>query len=238
VVAVERYPIDTEGMIRPAKRIKAAMRDAEAAGEPIDALFVPGGESTLPMIAATLPYVGIDARRVKLLGTSGWDYPGATGERALAGGWFAAPDPASWHAFARAFAKSTGNPPPRLASLAYDAVMLSAQLAGGSSGGHYAAPALTRTSGFNGVDGNYRFLPDGTSERSLAILELHSSGPRVVQAAPHGFDLPPVALGPRPRKPAPAVATAPPPAPTPVVDRDRPQPVPPPSDSSVIIIND
>lgn len=184
------------------------------------------------MIAATLPYVHIDSRRVKILGTTGWDYPAAPGERALVGGWFAAPDPGAWRAFAGTFAKSTGSAPPRLASLAYDAVALSATFATGS--GRYGPVNLTRASGFNGVDGNYRFLADGTSERSLAVLELRQSGPILLEPAPQGFDLKPSAVGPRRPKGPPKVAVGPsPPAPAP-----QTPPAPGSGSPGVIIINE
>jgi hypothetical protein len=53
----------------------------------------------------------------------------------------------------------------------------------GAPGG-YSAEALTRAGGFPGIDGTYRLLPDGTTDRALAILEVQKFGSAVVEAAP------------------------------------------------------
>ena len=42
---------------------------------------------------------------------------------------------------------------------------------------------ITRPSGFTGVDGTYRLLPDGSAERSLAILEVQRFGATIVEPA-------------------------------------------------------
>jgi hypothetical protein len=54
-------------------------------------------------------------------------------------------------------------------------------------GQRYTESQLTRGSGFQGVDGLFRLLPNGTSERGLAILEVRASGPQVLQPAPNSF---------------------------------------------------
>ena len=72
--------------------------------------------------------------------------------------WFAAPPPDSWNAFAQKFQATYGKAPPRIASIAYDATTLAAALA---RTGDFSIPALTQPSGFLGVDGIFRFLPDG-----------------------------------------------------------------------------
>ena len=42
VVAIEHYPVDVNGMVAPVQRIREAIRTAEEAGEPVEALFLPG----------------------------------------------------------------------------------------------------------------------------------------------------------------------------------------------------
>jgi hypothetical protein len=54
-------------------------------------------------------------------------------------------------------------------------------------GQRYTYTQLTRPSGFSGVDGLFRLLSDGTSERGLAILEVQPGGPRVIDPAPSAF---------------------------------------------------
>jgi len=50
--------------------------------------------------------------------------------------------------------------------------------------GRYTPAMLTRASGFAGIDGPYRLLADGTTDRALAILEVQKFGASVVDAAP------------------------------------------------------
>lgn len=186
VAAVERYPLDAAGMVAPTKRIKAAIKDGEARGEPIDALFLPGAADTLSLLAPLLPYLQIDTQRTKLLGTGGWDDAVVSREKALTGGWFAAPDPRGWRELSVRFAKSYGAPPPRLASLAYDAMGVAAAFAGTAGPGRFAPQNLMRASGFNGVDGPFRFAANGHADRSLAVLEVRGGTSVVIDAAASG----------------------------------------------------
>jgi hypothetical protein len=64
---------------------------------------------------------------------------------------------------------------------------LAVSLAQNPQGQRYAFSQLTRPSGFAGVDGLFRLLPDGTSERGLAILEVQDGAPRMIDAAPRSF---------------------------------------------------
>jgi ABC-type branched-subunit amino acid transport system substrate-binding protein len=190
VVATEYYAVDINGMIEPARRMRDLVQTSSASGAPVDALFLPGGADTLPLLGPLLPRSDFDGEKLKLIGTGGWDYPNASRERLLQNGWFAAPDPRGWREFSERFAKANNSMPPRLASLAYDAVSVAAALSSGSKGSRYTAANLTRASGFTGIDGPFRFQASGLSERSLAVLEMGSYGPNVVDPAPPGWGVP------------------------------------------------
>ena len=64
---------------------------------------------------------------------------------------------------------------------------LVALLAPGEAYKRFTKPALMDPNGFAGVTGVFRFRPDGTSERGLAVLEMNREGPRVVSPAPKTF---------------------------------------------------
>ena len=146
---------------------------ADTAGElPFDAVLLPVGGQALVSIAPLLPYYDIDPTVVRFLGTGQWDAPGLGREPALVGGWFAAPDPAGRASFESRYQAVFGAAPPRLATLAYDATALSAVLAGRPGGPDFTIPALTIIDGFAGIDGLFRFNPDGRVERSLAVLQV------------------------------------------------------------------
>lgn len=185
IVAVKTYPQDANGMLAPVQEIAALTKK----GEPpqIDVLFIPAGSDTLPALAPLLPYSAVDTTAVKVIGTSGWDYTGVGKEQALVGGWFSAPDPKGWTDFTKRYVETYGDVPPRLATLAYDAVSLAISLSNNPKGSRFTASTLTRGSGFAGVDGLFRLRPDGTSDRGFAILEVQRYGNQVIEAAPSSF---------------------------------------------------
>lgn len=183
LVHIDRYAVGANAMLEPVKRVAEAIRSAELAGAPVDALFLPGGQDTLPQLAPLLAYNGIDPRRVQLLGTGAWDYPNVGREQTLAGAWYPSPDPRSWQDFSAKFARTFGSAPPRLASLAYDAVNLAVSLSASPDSQRYTAAALTNPQGFNGVDGTVVFSANGLSERQLAVLEIQQYRNSVIDAA-------------------------------------------------------
>ena len=176
-------PDDSNAMLGPVRQIANAI----TGGQPADALFLPAGRDELPSLAPLLASADLTSGRVQFIGTGQWDYPNIGGEKAFIGGWYPAPDPKGWSNFTQRYAKTYGAVPPRLASLAYDAVSLAVSLSQNPQGERYASAQLTRASGFAGVDGLFRLLPDGTCERGLAILEVREGGPQVIDPAPSSF---------------------------------------------------
>jgi ABC-type branched-subunit amino acid transport system substrate-binding protein len=192
IVAIETYPQSANGLLEPLRKISTLIA-ASQADAPIDALFLPGAQENLELVGRLLPQAEIDTDKVKLIGTGGMDYPNAGRDARLVGAWFPGPDPSGWSDFVQTFAKSYGQSPPRIASLAYDGVNLAIALSAGAEAHHYSAATLTRASGFTGVDGVFRLLPDGTTERALAILEVGKFNNAVV-TPPAGLSQPPSGL--------------------------------------------
>jgi ABC-type branched-subunit amino acid transport system substrate-binding protein len=187
VVIVERYPPTANGMLGPAKRVVETIKRNEELLNPVDALFLPGDQEALPQIGPVVAYNGLDTSKVKLLGTGVWDFPSIGRDDAFVGGWYPSPDPLAWRAFAGSFAKTFGNAPPRIASVAYDAVSLAIGLSSSPPGTRYTMANLTRPHGFAGVDGIVRFGQNGLSERGLAVLEVQKFGAAVADPAPGSF---------------------------------------------------
>lgn len=152
----------------------------------IDALFLPLAGGELRRVAGQLASVGFNKDRTMLLGTGLWDEASvAAGEPFLEGALYAAPEPEKRAPFIEAYLKNYGQQPPRLATLAYDATALAAVLA--RSGGRFDRIAITNPSGFAGLDGIFRFAPDGHVERGLAVHALTSSGSKIVDPSPVSF---------------------------------------------------
>jgi len=175
---VQRFAGTVDTVLAPATTM--AKTDA-------DALFVPLGGPVLRAAAPTLGTAGLNRDKVKLLGTGIWNDPANTQEPTLSGAWFAAPDPKAEASFDDKYRGAFGANPPSLAALAYDAIALVAVLAKGEPYKRFTRAALGDPNGFSGVEGIFRFAPDGTAERGLAILTLGADGFHVVDPAPTTF---------------------------------------------------
>lgn len=152
-----------------------------------DAILIPQGGSLLRGLAQTLAYSAVDPAKVKLLGTGLWYEPSSQKESLLTGAWFAAPQPSTDDAFNAKYRATFGSEPPQLASLAYDAVSLVALLANGTPYHRFTPRAITDPNGFSGVSGVFRFTPDGTVDRGLAVLAVEPGGFTLVSPAPTTF---------------------------------------------------
>ena len=103
------------------------------------------------------------------------------------GGWFAASPPEPRREFETRFQATYNHPPPRLASLAFDAAALAAVLARNGGPEPFAPEAILNPNGFTGVDGLFRFTQEGLVQRGLAVLEVQQQGTVVVSPAPATF---------------------------------------------------
>ena len=180
VAAIERFAIDQGQMEAAVGRLTPALGQ-------IDALFVPENADTLPAIGQALQGAGLNSQRVKLLGTGVWNDARSFRVPQLQGGWFAAPDSGGFNAFAQRYQARFGASPIRLASLAYTAMTLVAALTRQHGAQRFSEAVLTNPSGFDGVDGLFRFRQDGMIERGLAVLEIRNGTSVTVNAAPREF---------------------------------------------------
>jgi branched-chain amino acid transport system substrate-binding protein len=180
VVALEHYGSDKADLQEPAQRIAAAAREA-------DAILLPEGADMLPGVVQTLAANGVDPHRLQLLGTGVWDDARITNEAVLQGAWFAAPESLGYRNFSARYHHRFGQDPVRTATLAYDAVSLVAALVKTQGAQRFSPEVLTNASGFSGIDGIFRFRPDGTNQRGLAVLRVAPSGPVVISPAPRAF---------------------------------------------------
>lgn len=155
-----------------------------------DTLLLPEGGDRLKMMAPILQGYDIDPKIVRLLGSVLWDDPALANEPSLRGAWFVAPAPEGRADFEAAYEETYQRKPPRLATLAYDMVALAAVLAKIDDKPDFSRTALTQSTGFAGVDGLFRFLPDGRSERGYAIIEIGDRQRRVIDPAPESFTAP------------------------------------------------
>lgn len=136
----------------------------KAGGGLPDAVYLPAADSTLLPFAAALAGSG-----VQLIGSTQWSALNLESERTLRGAWFAAPDPLRFAPFKEAFAREYDTEGGIITGLTYDGTELLRVL---GQRGQLSRKGLLTESGFNGVLGPYRFLPDGQCQRGLAVLEI------------------------------------------------------------------
>ena len=122
-----------------------------------------------------------------MLGTGLWDNPRVFASSRLQGGLYAAPDPAGFRSFANRYRRKFNGEPVRTATLAYDAVALTAALSRTQGGQRFTSDVLLNPSGFAGIDGLFRFRADGTNERGLAVMRVSSGGALAVAGSPKSF---------------------------------------------------
>jgi len=182
VVALEKYPVD------PGRMGDAVRRVAESASR-VDSILIADGADAVPQVVQSLTAAGVNPKRVQLLGTGLWDDQRVFQTPALDGGLFAAPESAGFRSFAARYKQRYGQDPVRTATLAYDAVALVAALVKQQPAGQrFSEQTLTNSSGFAGIDGIFRFRPDGTNERGLAVLRVSPTGGQVVSPPPKAFN--------------------------------------------------
>ena len=183
----ERRTLASQGDAAARRRLDR-LATLDTLGAPsFDALLLADGGARLRQVAPLLPYYDIDPARIRLLGTGLWADPATLDEAALAGGWFAGPDPAARRAFEARYHGVFGAPPGAIATLAYDATALAAALA--RAGATFGPQTIGSSGGFLGADGLFRFDADGIAERGLAVFEVGGGGESVVVGpAPARFD--------------------------------------------------
>jgi len=153
---------------------------------PYEAVLIVEGGDTLRSLVPLLAYYDLDQEHVQRLGIGRWEEIKPWQDPTFRGAWVAAPDPAYRLNFEKRYVGIFGAQPPRIATLVYDAVALSSVLAK-QQNPDFSRDAIIQPNGFVGVDGIFRFKPNYTVERGLAILEVTSRGLKPIVPAPSTF---------------------------------------------------
>jgi hypothetical protein len=178
IVALERYD---------KARLQASIGVVAQAARGADAVFIPDGGDVAPAIAQGLVSAGVNTKRAQLLGTGLWDDPRIFNDGSTLGGLYAAPDPAGFAGFLQRYQARYGSEPVRTATLAYDSTALVAALVRTQGPQRITDEALANASGFAGIDGIFRFKPDGSNERGLAVMRVAAGGGQIASPTPKSF---------------------------------------------------
>lgn len=182
LVVVQRYALDRGAMQTAAE----AVADIVLAGQ-ADAIYMPDGGDAVPFLAQIIAAKGVDLDAVKLLGSGQWNDSRIKTESTLYGAWYPSPDESGFDSFAARYRAAYGIDPFPTASLGYDATILAAGLAANYGAQRYSVATITDPNGFRGIDGAFRFLSNGSNQRTLAIYQINPSGAQIIDPAPNSF---------------------------------------------------
>lgn len=126
----------------------------------------------------------------RILGTELWSGEAAiTRSSALNGAVFSAVADGRYKRFSDSYQARFGAAPYRLATLGYDAVLLTLRVARDWQPGRaFPADRLRDAGGFLGLDGAFRFGADGVVERAMEVREVRGGSVTVVDPAPARFE--------------------------------------------------
>ena len=149
-----------------------------------DVLLLIETGNRLRQAVALLTYYGVDFQKVKLIGTGEWYIDTIGSAPGLVGAWFVAPNPNLWKNFEKKFYKLYKYEPIRLSSLAHDSITAVFSIVKKNDGiKELNYNDFQNSYGFTGIDGNFRFLSNGTVERKLSILEIKQNSFKVEKLA-------------------------------------------------------
>ncbi|MBX7481294.1 penicillin-binding protein activator [Qipengyuania qiaonensis] len=179
VAWTERYARGNTSIVSAAQRLKSHGG--------YDAVLIADGARLAAQAAGVLNPSGGSMTRV--LGTELWSGESSvTRSSALTGAWFAAVSDNRYKRFVDSYEARFGSQPYRIATLGYDAVLLTLRVARDwRVGQDFPESELLARDGFLGLDGAFRFGRDGLVERAFEVREVRNGSVVVVDNAPARF---------------------------------------------------
>lgn len=176
----------TEAYDRSNTSVVSAARRLKARGG-FDAVLIADGARFGALAAPQLKAPGAVSPRI--LGTELWSGEAVIGTTpALRGAWFAAISDGRFKQFADSYKTRFEAAPYRIATFGYDSVLLAVRIARDwKPGTAFPLARLSDRGGFLGLDGPFRFAPNGVIERALEVREARAGGVVIVSPAPDKF---------------------------------------------------
>ena len=143
-------------------------------------IMIPESGKIASKIISSIKKQNKEERDFQILGTSQWDDKSIFDSN-LINAWFPAPENEKFSDLENFYYSKYEKFPPRLASIVYDMIGLIAEITNRKQG---QTPNLSDfinfkngdKNGYQGVDGLFRFLPNGLTQRNLAVLKITTSG--------------------------------------------------------------
>lgn len=176
IAGTETYARGNTSVVSAAQRLKAK-------GGYDSVLIADGGR--LAVQGATQ----LRSPTVRILGTDLWSGEASVARSpALSGAIFSAVADSRFKQFSNSYQARFGGAPHRIATLGYDAVLLTLRIARDWRAGRpFPTDRLGDPGGFLGLDGAFRFGPGGVVERAMEVREVRGGSVVVVDPAPTKF---------------------------------------------------
>lgn len=152
-------------------------------GKKIDSVLIGMAAPEASQIASAIQST---PQRPQILGTGLWQEQSAVNYPSLNGALYASPSPNNKQKFEQDYRRNFGRSPQTISSLGYDATALVISLS--RLGQKPTTQALTSPEGFNGLDGTFKFRPDGLVERSLAVIQMSNGSRSVIEEGSRSTD--------------------------------------------------
>ncbi len=156
-------------------------------------IMIPETGKNLSKIISLIKKFNKDERNIQIITTNQIDETYSLNDSNLSGTWFASPDSEKFHQFEKLYYQSYNKFPPRISSIVYDLVAASTRVVDNKKD----QTALTikdfinykpiPSNGFLGIDGAFRFLPNGLVQRHLSVLQVENGRFLVVEQAAEEF---------------------------------------------------
>ena len=176
LVAGERYSRSNTSVVSAAGRLKVR-------GGFDTVLIADGGSNSIRGAEA------VKSDNLQIIGTERWSGDSAIlSTSALRGALFSAVSDGRYGGFVRSYEERFGSQPYRVATLGYDAVLLTLRAARDWRFGRpFPTDILYQSGGFDGVDGPFRFQRNGVVERAFEVRRVGNGSVEIVSQAPSGF---------------------------------------------------
>ncbi len=180
IVARETYDRGNTSILSAAQRLRAT-------GGFDTVLIADGARLSIAAAGAMRPSGNTTPR---LLGTELWSGESSiANSSAMEGAMFATVSDSRFGRFSSSYRDRFGGSPHRIATLGYDAVLLTLRIAREWTPGRDFPVAMMRSStGFVGIDGPFRFGREGVADRAMEVRQVGDGRIDIISPAPTAFD--------------------------------------------------
>ena len=139
-------------------------------------ILIPESGSVLSKIVSLIKKYNVSEREIQIVGSSNWDDISTLNDPNLIGGWLVSANAEKYRDFEKRYYQIYNKFPPRISGIGYDATMATIEVIKKSGKRELSSEDFANyqsaKNGFEGIDGLFRFLPNGIVQRNFAIFEI------------------------------------------------------------------